>query len=225
LEALIRSTRATPSPLTAATGDPGASAAAASAKPAKSASPSPTPAPTPKPTPQPTAVPTARPSTAPPSSPAEVGAIKNPGFEATGPAPWTLAVEVPAAASLTVDATASPFEGQRSGRVDISVPSDARTGVSLRQSGISISQTKRYLCRVALRAAADREVRVRVASVSGETYGTRVVTIGPEWQVVEFEFGSFVEDPSAVVAVDLGRSAVTTWVDAVQITELSESAP
>lgn len=229
LEALIRSTRATPTAVTAATVDPSSSAATASAKPAKSASPTaspvPTPAPTPKPTARPTPAPTARASTAPPSTPPVAGLIDNPGFEATGPAPWTLAVEVPAAASLTVDATASPFEGQRSARIDISVSSDARAGVSLRQSGISISQTKRYVCRVALRAAADREVRIRVASASGETYGTRVVTIGPAWQVVEFEFGSFVEDPSAIVAVDLGRSAVTTWVDAVQITDLSESAP
>jgi len=225
LEALIRSAEATPNGGTTPTVDPGASAAIASAKPPKSASPTASPTPTPAPTQKPTAAPTARASTAPSSSPAVAGRINNPGFEATGPAPWTLAVEAPAVASLTVDSAASPFEGQQSARIDISVPSDARTGVSLRQAGISISQTKRYLCRVALRAAAAREVRVRVASASGETYGTRVVTIGPVWQTVEFEFGSFVEDPSAVVAVDLGRSAVTTWVDAVQITDLSESAP
>ena len=229
LEALIRSTQASPSGATVATVDPSPSAASANAKPPNSASPTasptPTPSPTPAPTQKPTAAPTARPSTAPPSSPPVAGRIDNPGFEAPGPAPWTLAIEAPAVASLTVDAAASPFEGQQSARIDIGTSSDARTGVSLRQAGIAISQTKRYRCRIALRAAADREVRIRVASASGETYGTRVVTIGPAWQVVEFEFGSFVEDPSAIVAVDLGRSAVTTWVDAVQITDLSASAP
>jgi hypothetical protein len=234
LEALIRSTRATPQVAMAPTATPIASAAVASAKPSKSAPPTlvpteatakPTARPTATPTARPTATPTPRASTASPSSPTAVGHVKNPGFELAGPAPWALVVDVPAAATLTVDATASPFEGLQSARIDISVPSDARTGISLRQAGIGISQSHRYVCRVALRAGADREVRVRVASASGETYGTRVVTIGPAWQLVEFEFGSFVEDPSAVFEVDLGRSAATTWVDAVQIMDLSVSVP
>jgi hypothetical protein len=126
---------------------------------------------------------------------------------------------------MTIDATASAFEGERSARIDITVASDARTGISLRQTGIEVAQSHRYVCRVALRAAADREVRVRVASASGATYGTRLLTVGPTWTLVEFEFGSFVEDPSAVFEIDLGRSATTTWVDAVQVIDGPESAP
>ena len=59
LEALIRSTQASPS---GATVGPSASAATASTKPAKSASPTPTPTPTPAPTPAPTQKPTAAPT-------------------------------------------------------------------------------------------------------------------------------------------------------------------
>ena len=95
----------------------------------------------------------------------------------------------------------------------------------MRQAGIEVAASRRYVCKVALRAAADREVRVRVTSSSGATYGTRLVTVGPAWTVVEFEFGSFVQDPAAVVNIDLGRSAITTWVDAVQITDGSVAVP
>lgn len=206
-------------------GVPRASAASvASATPSLRAAPTPVDA-TPQPTARRTPSPTAPPATVPPSSVPLDGQVQNPGFEATDPSPWDLALEAPAAASMTIDDTASAFEGGRSARIDITVPSDARTGISLRQAGIKVAQSHRYVCRVALRAAADREVRIRVASASGATYGTRLLTVGPTWTLVEFEFGSFVEDPSAVFEIDLGRSATTTWVDAVQITDVPESVP
>jgi hypothetical protein len=214
LEALIDSARATP-------GVPGATSNPASSEPA-----TPVPAtPVPTPTARPTTSPTKPARTDRPSIPPLIGQIQNPGFEATAPEPWILALESPAAATLTVDATAASFEGEQSARIDITVSSDARTSVTLRQVGIDVAESHRYICRVALRAAADREVRVRVASASGATYGTRLVTVGPAWTVVEFEFGSFVRDPAAVIDIDLGRSAITTWVDAVQITDGSVSVP
>jgi hypothetical protein len=214
LEALIDSARATPR------------VAASTATPASSELATPVPATAvPTPTARPTPSPTAPPRTAPPSTPPLVGQLQNPGFEAVDPKPWVLAVESPASASLTVDTTAASFEGDRSARIDISVSSDARTGITLRQAGIDVAASHRYVCRVALRAAADREVRVRVASAAGATYGTRLVTVGPVWTIVEFEFGSFVQDPAAVINIDLGRSAITTWVDAVQISDGSVSVP
>jgi hypothetical protein len=226
LEALIESARATP-------GVASATATPASTDPATPAPATPVPTATPAPaTPVPTATPA--PATPAPTAPAQsggpsflplVGQIQNPGFEAIDPKPWVLTLESPAAATLTVDATAAPLEGERSARIDIAVSSDARAGVTLRQAGIDVAASRRYICRVALRAAADREVRVRVTSASGATYGTRLVTVGPAWSVVEFEFGSFVQDPAAVVNIDLGRSAITTWVDAVQITDGSVSVP
>jgi hypothetical protein len=235
LEALIQSARATPgvagaiaTPVSTdpATPDP-ATPVPATPVPATPVPATPVPTATPAPTPSSTApAQTGRPSIPPqPSVLPLVGQIQNPGFEAIDPKPWVLALESPAAATLTVDAAAAPFEGARSARIDIAASSDARTGVALRQTGIDVAASRRYVCRVALRAAADREVRVRVTSASGATYGTRLVTVGPVWTVVEFEFGSFVQDPAAVVNIDLGRSAITTWVDAVQITDGSVSVP
>lgn len=218
LEALIESARGTPGAASAPSGVAGSAAATpvpATAVPTRTV----------PPTARPTASPTTPPPTVPPSGPLLLGQIRNPGFEALDPRPWALTLESPAVASLTVDSTAPAFEGERSARVDISVSSDARTGVTLQQAGIDVAASQRYICRVALRAAADREVRVRVASASGATYGTRLVTIGSAWTVIEFEFGSFVQDPAAVINIDLGRSPVTTWVDAVQITEGSVAAP
>ena len=184
-----------------------------------------TPATTPNPTATPTSSPTAPSGTVAPTVPPLVGSVVNPGFEATDPAPWTLTVESPAVATMTLDSVAVPFEGAQSARIDIAVASDARTGVALRQGGIAIAQSHLYTCSVAVRAAADREVRIRVASSSGATYGTRVVTVGPVWTVVEFEFSSFVEDPSAVIEIDLGRSAATTWIDAVRLRDESAALP
>lgn len=219
LVALIAETRATAGPTSPAPSIP-------PTDPAPSPSPSPTIAPTPTASPIPTATATAtRPtSTLPAASPA-VGQVRNPGFEATSPAPWVLAVAPPAVATLAIDATTVAQEGQRSARVDISVPSDSRAAVSLRQGGIRVAQGHRYVCRLALRASSLREVRVRVANSSGATYGTRLVTVGPAWSVVEFEFGSFVEDPGAMIEIDLGRSTATTWIDDVRITDSSADAP
>lgn len=218
LAALIASARAAPSAVSAPTG-------------------SPTPSPTSSPTPSPSASPTTRPPTASPSASRSVspsaspgpsappGQVKNAGFEAAAAAPWVLSVETPAAATLTIDADASAYDGERSARIDITATSDARTAISLRQGDIRIAQGHRYTCRVALRATSDREVRVRVASASGATYGTRVVTVGPSWTLVQFEFGAFVEDPAAILEIDLGRSSPTTWVDGVQISDASVLAP
>jgi Carbohydrate binding domain len=189
---------------------------------ARPATPGPTPVgPTPPPTPEPTtspSLPTPAPSPPLSASPLPLtGQIANPGFEEGVAGPWTLIVEAPWTATLTIDATEPAFEGTRSARIDIPAASEARSAISLRQPGIEVAQGRRYVCRLALRAASDRDVRVRVASTAGATYGTRLVTVGPTWTVVEFEFGAFVEDPSAVIEIDFGRSAVTGWVDAVQV--------
>ncbi len=216
LEALVESARATPSP---------AASPLASARPA---TPVPSPVdPTTPPTPAatatplpPTTAPTAMPSPTSSGSPLpSTGQIANPGFEEGVASPWALVVEAPWTATVTIDATTPAYEGTRSARIDIPAASAARSAISLRQGGIQVAQGRRYVCRLALRAAAERDVRVRVASTAGATYGTRLVNVGPTWTVVEFEFGAFVEDPSAVIEIDFGRSAVTGWVDAVQVTD------
>jgi hypothetical protein len=150
--------------------------------------------------------------------------VKNPGFEAAEPPPWTLIVDAPAAASLTIDSTIA-YEGSRSARIDIGAAADARTAISLRQGGIAIGQGRRYVCRLVVRAETEREVRIRVVSASGATYGTRLFTADPTWALIEFEFGAFVDDPTALIEIDLGRSVATTWIDAVRITDASRLVP
>lgn len=214
LEALIASTRTRPSAP--------AGVVLPTPQPTAAKTPSPTPSPTPVPA---TAAPTKSPRPTIEASPVPslTGQVENPGFEASNPAPWALVVAAPWTATLAMDATAVPYEGERSARVDIPAAADARTAISLQQGGIEVLRGRRYVCRLALRAASSRDVRIRVVSLDGSTYGTRLVTVDPTWSVVEFEFGAFVDDPAALVEIDLGRSAVTTWVDAVEIT--ASSAP
>jgi hypothetical protein len=218
LEALVESALVTPSPAASPL-------VSASARPATPVPPPvdpttpPTPAATATPVP-PTPAPTELPSPTLSGSPLpSTGQIANPGFEEGVASPWALIVEAPWTATVTIDATTPAYEGTRSARIDIPAASEARSAISLRQGGIEVARGRRYVCRLALRADSERDVQVRVASTAGATYGTRLVNVGPTWTVVEFEFGAFVEDPSAVIEIDFGRSAVTGWVDAVQVTD------
>lgn len=221
LEVLIASARATPNVAVIPTATPAPSEPAVEPTPTAGVSATPTPV---APTPTPTVAPTAPPSPVRPTGLPLLGLVRNPGFEAADPSPWILFVESPATAALTMDSVA-PYEGARSARIDVVTPSSTRAGVSLRQTGIAVAQGHRYSCRIVLRSAAPGEVRVRVTSTSGTTYGSRPVTVGPDWTVAEFQFGSFVGDPAAVIQIDLGLSATTTWVDAAQITDVSAFAP
>jgi hypothetical protein len=188
--------------------------------------------PSPRPPQTPTAepTPTARPQSPTPAvtpSPTADGSranhVDNGGFEAAAPPPWTLFVEPPATADLTIDRTAPAYEGSQSARIDLAAPAATGGGVSLRQEGIAIDPGRRYLCRVAVRGASSRDVSVRVASLAGATYGARLVPVGTAWTVVEFEFGALVADPAAVVEIGVGRSAVTTWVDGVEVIDVTDA--
>jgi hypothetical protein len=66
-----------------------------------------------------------------------------------------------------------------------------------------------------LRAEAAREVRVRVASQSGDAYLTRIAAVGTTWSVASFTFLAPASDEDAVLQIELGRSDATTWVDEV----------
>ncbi len=65
------------------------------------------------------------------------------------------------------------------------------------------------------RAAAAREVRVRITSSIGDSYLTRVLTTGVAWTKSSITFTAPVTDPDAVLAIDFGRWDQTTWIDAV----------
>jgi hypothetical protein len=191
--------------------------------PSPSASPSPPP-PTPSPTlPPPT--PTPAPSSAAPSSesappgsaiPSPAGAeqLQNWDFESGVGAPWALLVGSGAAATITADTTA-PASGHTYARIGITSGSSAYAGISLQQPGLRLVAGGQYTVTLAARGATDREIRVRVASTAGASYLTRVATVGTAWTPLSFTFIAPVTDSNSVLEIDLGRSTVTTSIDAV----------
>jgi hypothetical protein len=154
------------------------------------------------------------PSTAPsiPASPSVSSGLVNPGFESGVGPPWELSVSGSGAATWTAD-QAEHAGGSTSARVDISVAGDERAAVAVRQGGLSIVAGSRYVGTIAVRAETAREVRLRLASAAGDTYATRLFTVGPGWQVLTVDSTVFATDPNAYLEVDLGRFAVTTWLD------------
>lgn len=166
--------------------------------------------PSPPPSPRPSGVgPTPSISLPPPSVP--VG-LQNAGFEIGVGAPWELSLSASGAATLQADSTVHAG-GASSARVDITVPGIERTAVAVRQGGQPVAAGSHYLASIAVRAEATREVRLRIASAGGDTYATRLFTVGPEWQVITVDSTVLTTDTSAYLEVDLGRFAVTTWLD------------
>jgi hypothetical protein len=147
-----------------------------------------------------------------PGSPSVSGGLMNPGFESGVGPPWELSVAGSGAATWTTD-QAQHAGGLASARVEISVPGDERAAIAVRQGGLSIQGGSHYSASIAVRAEAVREVRVRIASAAGETYATRVFTVGPAWQVLTIDSTVFATDPDAYLEIDLGRFAATTWLD------------
>ncbi|HEY3522762.1 MAG TPA: carbohydrate binding domain-containing protein, partial [Candidatus Limnocylindrales bacterium] len=138
-------------------------------------------------------------------------------FELTPGGPWRLSALAPAVATIDRD-NDDPADGKRAARVSISVGTEERDGVSISQGALDLLAGRTYRAAVSLRAAAAREVRVRIVSADGTaTYATRVAIVGQTWTRLEFDFTSFVEDPTAAFEIDLGRSAATTWIDAASL--------
>jgi hypothetical protein len=184
-------------------------------------SPSPTPTPVPTKTPAPTPTPTPAGSASPSSRPTETTPtatgpeqVKNGGFESGVGQPWQLFLAPTAAATLRADPAAAGA-GASSARVDIATGSASYAGISLRQAGLSLEAGRQYSLTVSMRAAAVRDVRVRIASSAGAQYFGRVVSATTEWSAQTFVFTASVGDPTAVLELDLGRADATTWFDAV----------
>lgn len=184
-----------------------------SAAPSTAAPPSATP--TPAPTPTPTAEPSGSPEETPSPSPIAAGPeqVTNGGFE-SGLPPWQLLLTAGAAATPTID-PASPATGKASARVDISASSDAYGGITLQQAGLDLQAGGLYTLVLSAKATTDRDVRIRVASTTGDAYLTRLVTVGPAWVPSSFTFTAPISDPNGVLEIELGRSTVTTWIDDV----------
>ncbi len=147
--------------------------------------------------------------------------LANPGFETGVGPPWQLLLGASGAATLTTDRT-SPFEGAASARMDIASATDERSGVAVVQGDLALAAARQYTCRIAVRAAAAREIVVRVVTSAGLTYGTRLFEAGPTWTTVTFDFTPLTSAPIASFEVDLGRSTATTWLDAAY---LGQSTP
>ena len=184
-----------------------------SAKPAPTASTSSLPAGSTPPSSIPSPTPTRQSAT--PSS-AEGGLVVNGGFEA-GLSPWVLQVVSPAAATLDQD-RAGPGAGAVAARVQIAAGADARSGISLVQTGVPLRAGQSYAVRLLVRAAEARDVRIRLAGTNGDAYVARIFPVGTTWTTLTFTFDALVDDPAAEIGVDLGRSVATTWIDAVALT-------
>lgn len=187
-----------------------------SARPSTAPPPSGTPV-APSPTPSVTASP-ATPSPVPPSASAQpIGLVPNGGFE-DGLGGWQLQLSAGASATLAHEPGAGP-DGSAAARVDIATGSDARSGISLVSSGISLSQGVTYVVEVSARSEAVREVRLRVTDGAGQTTAARIFPVGTTWTVVSFEVLQLVSDPSARLWLDMGRSDATVWFDNVIVRE------
>ena len=148
--------------------------------------------------------------------------LVNGGFEDGIRPPWQLYLDPAAAASLEAD-PALPAEGSVAARIVINAQTAARSAISLRQGGLTLMAGSRYVIEFSVRSAADREVRLRVASRVGAAYLTRIATASSAWARHSLTFTAPASDDDAVLEVDLGRSTATVWIDAVSFR--SEIAP
>lgn len=185
-------------------------------------SPTPAPASVPPGTPAPTAptpgtpTPTPPPVTSPPPS-AAPSLLPNGGFE-DGLEGWQLLVTDPGQATAEAEPGAGP-DRSAAARVDIQAGSQARAGISLVAGGLSLSQGVAYRVEVGVRAATDREVRVRLTGSSGQPLASRVFPVGPSWTVIAFDVTQLVSDADVQLGLDLGRSDATVWFDNVIVAE------
>jgi hypothetical protein len=181
---------------------------------------------TPSPPPPPSASASGIPATPPPSLPGvespSPGGLANPGFEAGVGPPWELVLSPGAAATLVADAT-DHVGGARSARVDITVPGSERAAVAVRQGGLSVQAGAHYIATIMVRASESREVRIRIASANGGTYGTRLYTVGTTWQALTVDSTIFATDPNAYLEIDLGRFGATTWLDDATFVQVAAS--
>ncbi len=210
--------------------DAGGSAASASASPTASASASPggsgAPSAAASPTPAASAsaggpTPSASGSAVPTAAPTGPELLQNGSFESSAAGSWQLTTLPPAAASIAFD-TSNPSVGNRSARVTITSSTEERASVSVAQSGLALAPGVSYRCVISFRAATAREVRVRIVSADGSTtYVARVATVGTTWTPLSFDFTAFQADPSAMLAIDLGRSNATTWIDGASLRALA----
>ena len=205
---------------------------APSIAPSPSAQPSPSPSATPVPTPPPTFPPSAPPSgpaSAPPSgiptAPPGPNQVQNPGFEDGVLPPAGPLSSSGRPSAIPSSDTANPHSGKASARDRHLRPRpvpDRRSRSS--STGLSIQAGAYYQVSLALRASAaarcSRPDRLAERSSPLGIWPERP-PVGPNWIVATFEMTSIIPSDDAMIAIDVGGSPVTVWVDDVSVTRLN----
>jgi hypothetical protein len=190
---------------------PSPSPSAASPSPAGPTSPPPT---LPPPTP------TVPPPASPPPSGVPASLVLNPGFE-DGANGWRLQLTDGAQATLTHEPLAGP-DGSAAARVDITIGSSARSGISLTSDDFALGQGVTYVVTLSVQSAAAREVTVRLIAAGGQITASRVLQVGTTWSAISFDVTHLAADPNVQLALDLGRSEATVWFDNIIVHESPE---
>ena len=196
----------------------GRSGGASSPSPSAAVTPPPSLPPTPVPPTPPPATPTPSPSISPASPPpsgAPASLVFNPGFE-DGVNGWQLQLTDGAQANLAHEPAGGP-DGSGAARVDITIGSPARSGISLLSRPFTLGQGQTYVVDLAVKAAADRDISVRLIAANGQITASRVLQVGSTWTVVSFDFTHLAADPNVQLSLDLGRSNATVWFDNVVV--------
>jgi hypothetical protein len=196
----------------------GRSGVAPSPSPSAATTPPPSPPPTPAPPTLPPATPTPPPSispASPPASGAPASLVFNPGFE-DGVNGWQLQLTDGSQATLAHEPAGGP-DGSAAARVDIAIGSPARSGISLTSRAFALGQGQTYVVDLSVKAAAAREVSVRLIAANGQITASRVLQVGTTWTVVTFDVTHLAADPNVQLSLDLGRSNATVWFDNIVI--------
>lgn len=196
--------------------------ASASIAPSPSVAPSPTSAPVSPPpaTPVPTAT-VAPSSSVGPTPSLGPNLLANGSFEAGVADPWMVIISDPTALATVTPDGVSPHSPKVAARIDIQSQSTLQFGIAYQQSGFQIAAGGYYQISIALRSTSMRDVRVRISDdSSGQTLDTHVFTIGSQWTVETYPVTSLIGSSSAVFSVDVGRSALTVWVDDVSLSRV-----
>ncbi len=191
--------------------------------------------PSPTTTLQPTIAPTSPPPSAPPSASASVppspspgpNILLDPGFEAGVGSPWSLVLnDALAGASVGADQT-DPHGGTTSARIDIAATTGRQSAISFQQGNLTVQAGADYRVTLWARAAGGRNIRVRITTASGQTLGngTNQFAIGPAWTPLILDFSSILGTDTAVLAVEVGESGQSVWIDDVGIARIPPGAP
>ncbi|MGQ0699518.1 MAG: carbohydrate binding domain-containing protein [Panacagrimonas sp.] len=153
----------------------------------------------------------------PPPAPTPVSLIQNPGFENGTLAPWYFFAVGNAQGNATSD-TSQKFEGNRSGRVNITRADAAAPWNATLAQGVSLVAGRTYTLRFRAMADRNRSIRALVQrNVSPFTsYFNQQIALNNGWQTFSFTFTAPVSTP-AILAFNLGESQGSVWFDAVTL--------